>query len=151
MLVLKPFASILENPSWSIASSLPPLLPANAAHPSRIRIVVHPSPVPVSYKAVHDLIPAIFTAGSRADVVLHIGVADSSNHYSLERIGRRDGYVRLDTTGKLAKGAAPAYWHDCPAELQSSVRMDDIMKRWQGVVPVSWRVPLSACKYEQDT
>ncbi len=141
MHVSKPFASILENPSWSIASSLPPLLPANAAHPSRTRIVVHPFPVAVSYKAVHDLIPAVFATGPRADVILHIGVSEFRDHYSLERTARRDGYIRLDTTGELAKGVEPAYWGDCPAELQTHIRMEDVLKRWQSVVPVSCRIP----------
>lgn len=113
------------------------MLPATPVHPSRIRIVVPPEPVTVAYDAVDELVPELYSGVARYDAVVHIGVAPNHTHYALETTAHRDGYVTRDVNGQLPRASVQAPFRDeCPAELQTPARIQDIWPRWSGVLPV---------------
>jgi len=78
------------NPSWEMASRLPPYLPplrakttaaASAPRPDLqpVRILVPPKAVKVSYGAVRELVPSLWDEsdeglGRKIDLVVHIGM-----------------------------------------------------------------------------
>ncbi|KAK5007739.1 hypothetical protein LTR60_005637, partial [Cryomyces antarcticus] len=119
------------NPSFLIADSLPPLLHPNPGHPTPIRILVHPTPVRVAYSAVRELVPKLYPTDSKIDLVLHIGMAGGRDHYSMERVGHRDGYDKnRDVDGRtLAADDGAQYWPECPATLATSVACEDVWRR----------------------
>ncbi|CAK7267996.1 hypothetical protein SEPCBS57363_002874 [Sporothrix epigloea] len=149
------------NPSWEIASRLPEYLPrpSNATGTSlpRVRIIVYPEPVRVNYQTVRKLVPALwgpndkrsepppadtdagrnFVPPAHIDLLLHIGMAGPRLCYSLERIGRRDGYLRPDVDNELlgdtaADRADPNWvWYGVPAALESDIDLDDALQRWR--------------------
>jgi len=122
-----------KNASWEIVSTLPPLLPANEAHPTRTRIVVHPTPVKVAYHTVKDLVPKLL--GSNIyDIVLHMGVAQPRSWYALERLGRRSNFDRSpDVDGnKFSAEEAKELFGDSPDILRSTFDCEDVWRRWRG-------------------
>ena len=127
------------NPSWAVAKSLPPALTANAAHPSRIRIIVHPSPVPNVYKDVLNLTPHLFDNHFSVHLVLHLSAAlDSRDYYSLERCAIKPAYTEPDDTGeRVMPSRQPEYWMRQPDTLRSSSAFNDALTRWRSDVPVS--------------
>jgi len=127
------------NPSWAVAKSLPPALTANAAHPSRIRIIVHPAPVPNVYDSVLKLTPHLFNNHTSVHLVLHLSAAlDSRDYYSLERGALKPAYTEPDDTGeRVMPSRQPEYWVRQPDTLQSSSAFNDALIRWRSDVPVS--------------
>ena len=146
------------NPSWLIASILPPYLPSTPACPTRIKICVHPSPIQVSWRNVTGLLPHLYTRPTQIpittpptatpdpskapfDMVVHMGIASTRPYYSIETHGHRDGYDEHkfgDVLGeKLPDGFGKAHWPDCPEILHTSFDCDDILRRWkQHVLPL---------------
>ncbi|KUI68010.1 Pyroglutamyl-peptidase 1 [Cytospora mali] len=142
-----------RNPSWDIASSLPEYLPPLNAKSSTsvrssslalppVRIIVHPEPVRVTYSAVRELIPKLWTAGyggvSKIDYVLHIGMASTKKQYVLEELGHRDDYRLKDLDEKLPDQdpAADDYpWRGVPSQLTTELDVADIKKRWESYLP----------------
>ena len=127
------------NPSWAIAKSLPPALTANAAHPSRIRIIVHPEPVPNVYESVLNLTPQLFDNHTSVHLVLHLSAAlDDREYYSLERGAIKPAYTEPDDTGeRVMPSRQPEYWTRLPDTLKSSSAFNDALIRWRSDVPVS--------------
>lgn len=134
------------NPSWEIAKSLPPFLPTSkpdstsdisliADHPP-VRILVHPEPVNVSYETVRELVPRLWD-GKKIDFMLHIGMATSRKFYSVERRGKRDGYVMRDVDGKLLSSTPEGKheWDGLPKEILTDVNLEDVWRRWRAAVP----------------
>ncbi|KUI62930.1 Pyroglutamyl-peptidase 1 [Cytospora mali] len=146
-----------RNPSWDIASSLPEYLPPLNAKSSTsvrssslalppVRIIVHPEPVRVTYSAVRELIPKLWTAGyggvSKIDYVLHIGMASTKKQYVLEELGHRDDYRLKDLDEKLPDQdpAADDYpWRGVPSQLTTELDVADIQKRWESYLPAQER------------
>lgn len=142
-----------RNPSWDIASSLPEYLPPVNAKSSTsirsssvalppVRIIVHPEPVRVTYSAVRELIPKLWTAGyagvSKVDYVLHIGMASTKKQYVLEQLGHRDDYGLVDLDEKLPNqnpSSEDYPWHGVPAQLTTELDVADIKKRWVSKLP----------------
>ncbi|EFX03845.1 pyroglutamyl peptidase type [Grosmannia clavigera kw1407] len=166
------------NPSWEIASRLPAYLPA-AALPSStadqegfppVRIVVYPEPIRVAFRTVRDLVPKLwdgrtvklsgggaFTPPRRIDLMLHIGMAGPRLHYSIERIGRRDGYRIADVDDCLPTVDSTNRqwaWYGVPPSLESHLDLDDVLPRWRAAVaavspesPPDLRVSIDAGRY----
>ncbi|KAK4246875.1 Pyroglutamyl-peptidase 1 [Corynascus novoguineensis] len=113
------------NPSWEIVRSLPSHLPplrakvpssssssltSEAAPPPPprsippVRLLVHPSPIHVSYETVRELVPRLWTnqqQQQRIDAAVHVGMAGPRLFYSVERRGHREGYKMRDVDGQL--------------------------------------------------
>ncbi|KAH6606539.1 hypothetical protein Trco_005692, partial [Trichoderma cornu-damae] len=136
------------NPSWEIAKSLPEHLPPlRAKDPNSryavsippVRILVHPEPIRVSYKAVRELVPSFWGEtylGRKIDLVIHIGMAGPRPVYQIESRGHRTGYKAPDVDGKHLdelEGIRDEgwIWHDLPDELRTDLNMQDIWERWQ--------------------
>ncbi|KAH8675354.1 putative pyroglutamyl peptidase type I [Xylariales sp. PMI_506] len=141
------------NPSWAIASSLPEYLPwdrvKDPGHKSsskvpRVRLVVHPEPIRVSYDVVRKLVPSFWdTPGQKFDLAVHLGMAGPPIVYSVERRAHRDGYRHKDVDGNLLgdekrheEQGDDWIWHGVPDEILSDLDIDDIYKRWVGRSPI---------------
>ncbi|KAF4628397.1 hypothetical protein G7Y89_g9758 [Cudoniella acicularis] len=138
------------NPAWEIANALPPFLsasnPKSAEVPSllelpRVRLLVYPEPVRVSYKVVRDLVPKLWE-GQTIDYAVHIGMASGRKFYSVERGGHRTGYNARDVDGELlgdeerrAQEGDKWIWSGLPDELLTSVALDDVWRRWRTALP----------------
>ncbi|TVY27915.1 Pyroglutamyl-peptidase [Lachnellula hyalina] len=151
------------NPSWEIAKSLPPFLPAakpastqlsTLAELPPVRILVYPEPVRVSYKVVRELVPTLWQ-GRKIDYAIHIGMASGRKFYSVERRGHRTGYMMRDVDNEFLGDAERRkeeqekwIWHGLPEELLSSVDVDDVWRRWRTALPdVDVRVSEDAGRY----
>ncbi|KAL2154417.1 hypothetical protein VTH82DRAFT_3093 [Thermothelomyces myriococcoides] len=122
------------NPSWEIVRSLPSYLPplrakvpsstssspfSSSSHAPTpptlppVRLLVHPEPIHVSYKAVRELVPRLWggsseegegegsPVGEGIDVAIHVGMAGPRPFYNIERRGHREGYKMRDVDGEL--------------------------------------------------
>ena len=85
------------NPSNSVASILPPSLPATSTHPP-IRLIVH-TPIPVSYYHIHSQIPELL-ADYEPDYVLHMGLHGGRPTFDLELSAPRTGFLHPDVYQK---------------------------------------------------
>ena len=67
------------------------------------------------------------------DIVLHIGVAPSQQHYSLERSAHRDGYDQHgDIDDKTLDGDdGSRYWPDSPEVLSTSLDYEAVYDAWR--------------------
>ena len=153
----QPFLTFEENPSYLIASSLPPA--HEALRLPLIRIHVHPEPVKVAYKYVRETIPKILFPDADAlskatqstdgglkkvstklqyDAILHIGVAGGRNYYTLETLAHRDYYTKKDVDGETMEG--DTLWREeykAPATLHTSYDTEDVWRRWKAGLTVS--------------
>lgn len=122
------------NPSYEITKRLPNLLPHLPDHPTTIRLITHPDPIRVSYTAVRDLVPALLSSYvDTVDLVLHIGMASGRAHYTLERLGHRDGYSKNpDVDGeRLAPDAGLRDFGDCKHILTTTLEYDEVLAGWE--------------------
>lgn len=121
-----------KNASWEIASTLPSSLSSAAARPTRIRVVVHPTPVKVAYQTVRDLVPRLL-GPAQFDIVLHMGVAAPRSYYAVERVGRRSNYnTNPDVDGeKFSEEEADELFGDCPDILRPTFDCEDVWRRWR--------------------
>lgn len=109
-----------------------------------MRIVTHPTPVRVQYRAVRELVPLLWdgNSGARVDFAIHIGMASSQPTYRIERRGHRSGYKSPDVDGEMLTDEDPAnrgpgwIWHGLPDELETELDMPDVLARWQKYSPV---------------
>lgn len=126
--------------SWLVAKSLPPALPANEAHPTRIRIVSHPEPIAANYNNILAATPRIFNTYPPFDLVLHLASAAYGAHYSLQQVACRADYTVPDAIGASVDVLKqPAYWNECDDMLRSSVAPKDVVTRWRSDAPVRIR------------
>ncbi|OAA42841.1 Peptidase C15, pyroglutamyl peptidase I-like protein [Beauveria brongniartii RCEF 3172] len=150
------------NPSWEIARSLPAYLPplrakdprarsssaeATAAAAAaattttdmpRVRILVHPEAIRVTYKNVRGLVPSLWDdAAHRIDACVHIGMASARPQYALERRAHRTGYLKPDVAGEFLEDELPGgrdgdwIWRGLPDELESVLNIPNIHLRWK--------------------
>jgi pyroglutamyl-peptidase len=84
--------------------------------------------------------------------MIHVGMAGGRDFYSVERRGHRDGYFMEDVDGLVLGDERGRYgdgeeekwvWAGCPEELETSVDIDDVWRRWRGALPVCLSRPLS--------
>ncbi|KAF2197117.1 peptidase C15, pyroglutamyl peptidase I-like protein [Delitschia confertaspora ATCC 74209] len=139
------------NTSWLLCTRLPALIPSSS-HPSHlspstpssgpttpIRILIHPSPIRVSYPTVSHLSPTLLPPLNpifpHPDIILHIGLAAGRNFYTLEEGAHREGYDRIPdvdgvrwSTSDIERTFPRA---EFPARLTTRFHTSDILPRWQ--------------------
>ncbi|KAK7545697.1 hypothetical protein IWX46DRAFT_526163 [Phyllosticta citricarpa] len=138
------------NPSHEITKLLPTTLLPDPSDPTspRIRLIVHPSPLPVAYHPTATLVPTILAA-QNPDLVLHLGLAAGRNYFALERSSVRIGYGRnKDVLGqRWADFDSDRQWPShlkaftegdgklCsyPDRLATSLPFEDIWRRWRAL------------------
>lgn len=122
------------NPSFEITRSLPQELPPSAADGSQVTIIAYGTPIRVCYETVRELVPKVHESYiDNVDLVLHIGMASGRNFYTVEEIGRRDGYYKnKDLDGKtLPEDDGLLRFADCPVSMTTSLNYPAVLRRWQ--------------------
>lgn len=139
------------NPSWEIARGLPAYLPPlrakdpNARHNAdaagdmpRVRILVHPEAIRVTYKTVRGLVPSFWDGERKIDACVHIGMASARPQYALERRAHRTGYLKPDVAGEFLEDEQgdkrddeTLLWHGLPDELESAYDIPNVYLRWK--------------------
>jgi len=126
------------NSSWSIASTLPEYLPATATCP-RIKLIVPPEPIEVSYRAVQSFAEK-WLAECDYDLILHIGLAAGRQFFTLEQQSMRDPYwEKKDVNGVVfSKQETETCWpkDQYPHILKPTFDCDDIWRRWRSNVSI---------------
>ncbi|KAK6382066.1 hypothetical protein LTS17_003951 [Exophiala oligosperma] len=133
-----PFKSFLINPSWLIASALPDDLPPPATTATsgkgkyKIKLVIHPSAIRVSYSTVSETVPELIRLHA-PDFILHIGMAGGRDCYSLETRGHRDGYRIKDVDNLDGYLCGECKWKrdGVPPLLYGMWDEDDVLRRWE--------------------
>ncbi|BCR92700.1 putative pyroglutamyl peptidase type I [Aspergillus chevalieri] len=123
-----PFKAYAANASNLISSSLPSSFTFPSAAPSfapqeglaptsrRISIHVHPTPIPVAYSTIREIVPVILDeyaknhGGRRPDIVIHMGIAATRDYYSVETQAHRDAYHLSDITGRSGFLDGEMHW-----------------------------------------
>ena len=118
-----------------------------------VRILFHPEPIRVNYRAVRGLVPSLwrrdhrdgedFGQGKRIDVVIHIGMAGPQLQYSLEKLGHRDGYGKYKDVDnepcgdeeRREKEGSEWVWDGCPDRLETDFDTEDVLRRWRKHCP----------------
>ncbi|KAK3996129.1 Pyroglutamyl-peptidase 1 [Cladorrhinum sp. PSN332] len=136
------------NPSWEITRSLPDYLPPIRAKTTQaasysyssskpllppIRLLVHPEPIHVGYKAVRSLVPALWET-HKPHITIHVGMAGPRAFYSIERRGHRDGYKMRDVDGHFLNGEEE-FEQDLPEELETDLDVEEVLKKWRAFSP----------------
>jgi pyroglutamyl-peptidase len=113
-----------------------------SAHSSRlaptIRLIVHPTPLRVSYPVVASLVPQLL-AHYDPDYVFHIGMAGGRDYYALETRAHRDGYRIRDVDGRDGYVDGEARWRKegradgglLPDVLECGWSVEDVERRWR--------------------
>lgn len=84
---------------------------------------------------MRSLVPRLYAGYKESvNIVLHMGMSISRNHYSIEKQAHRDDYdTHADIDGtKPDKLDGARYWPDCPTVLETSLNFDDVFQRWRG-------------------
>jgi pyrrolidone-carboxylate peptidase len=103
-----------------------------------IRLIVHPTPLPVSYQAVATLVPQLL-AHYDPDYIFHIGMAGGRDYYALETRAHRDGYRIRDMDGRDGYLDGEARWRKeiradgeiLPEVLECGWDVEDVELRWR--------------------
>ncbi|KIW15502.1 hypothetical protein PV08_05548 [Exophiala spinifera] len=130
-----PFKSFLINPSWLIASALPEDLFPVSGSKYKIKLIVHPSAIRVSYSTVSETVPELIRLHN-PDLILHIGMAGGRDCYSLETRGHRDGYRIKDVDNLDGYLCGECKWKrdGVPPLLYCMWDEDDVLSRWEAGV-----------------
>ena len=152
---LQPFKSFHINPSHMIATRLssillphphpqPHLCPSKDTSDVTIRLIVHPTPLRVSYPAVAAIVPQLL-AHYDPDYIFHIGMAGGRDYYALETRAHRDGYRIRDVDGRDGYLDGEARWRKevrlrrgdglaeegVPEVLEGGWGIEDVEGRWR--------------------
>ncbi|MCJ1306053.1 hypothetical protein MMC08_008871 [Hypocenomyce scalaris] len=144
-----PFRDHAVNPSYLIASSLPPTLPSSSR--PGVHIHPHPTPIDVAYKIVRAAIPRLLfpTPEPAFDIVVNLGLAAKGKFYALECLAHRDGYKSEDMAGETAEG--DRFWEEeygAPEILKTGFAGEDVLKRWKrGLTDEDVRLSSDAGRY----
>ncbi|KAF2399877.1 peptidase C15, pyroglutamyl peptidase I-like protein [Trichodelitschia bisporula] len=128
-----------ENPSWSIASSLPSHLKPTPTHPTPIHIHTPESALPVAWRAIANAVPGLLAPAPPAsppDIVLHMGLAAGRTCWAIETNALRDGFDGRDVYGEQWSDAdmTALIGTDAPEKLTPTFDCQDVCKRWQAEV-----------------
>ncbi|KAI9692768.1 MAG: hypothetical protein M1820_009367 [Bogoriella megaspora] len=145
-----PFRRLNYNPSYDITVTLPQYLPATPSCPTKIKLMLYPSPIKVAYGTVIDIVPRLYSPPTEIpitdpslpapdpktppfDLAIHIGMAPGRSYYTLETMGHRDGYNQWDDVDgqKLPKDFGRKHWPGCPEILHTSLDTVDVWRRWK--------------------
>lgn len=132
--LMQPFKSFLINPSWLIASALPDDLSPDCGK-YKIKLLIHPSAIRVSYSTVSETVPELIRLHD-PDFILHIGMAGGRDCYSLETRGHRDGYRIKDVDNLDGYLCGECKWKrdGVPPLLYGMWDEDDVLRRWENGV-----------------
>jgi len=121
------------NSSWSIASILPAYLSATLTCP-RIKLIVPPEPIEVSYHAVQSF-SETWLKNCDYDFVLHIGLAAGRPFFTLEQQSMRGPYwEKKDVNGFVfSKEETESMWPtgEFPHVLKPTFDCNDVWRRWR--------------------
>ena len=124
------------NSSWSIVSTLPDHLPATATCP-RIKLIIPPEPITVSYAGVLEW-EAKWMDLESYDMVLHVGLAAGRKFFTLERQSMREPYwQKEDVTGCIfSRESTELGWPAAqfPPILKPTIDVHDVYARWRNHV-----------------
>ncbi|KAK0667193.1 hypothetical protein QBC41DRAFT_396435 [Cercophora samala] len=135
--------AIPPNPTTTTTTPNPIPLP-------KVRLLVHPTPIHVGYRAVRDLVPSLWHLDSppspsspKIDLAIHIGMAGPRGYYAIERrahkqpytMGDVDNNLLSDLDADLARHNIPHPWEDLPEEILSDLDMEDVLRRWRDHSP----------------
>jgi len=120
-----PFQDAIKNPSWEICKLLPPTIAP------RIRLLIHPEPLKVSYATVLPIVPQLL-ADNVPDIVLHIGLALGQSYYSLEKSAPKNGYHQNPDVSRrvFTKAETKKAWGKLPDSLASTVDLESVGTKW---------------------
>ncbi|KAK0729103.1 hypothetical protein B0T21DRAFT_403055 [Apiosordaria backusii] len=128
--------------------------PTPAINHPRVRLLVHPEPIHVGYRAVREIIPSLWhlddnngnveTKPPKIHLAIHIGMAGPRGYYSIERRAHKSGYDMGDVDGQklselddeMARNNIPHPWEGLPDELLSDLNMEDVLTRWRLYSPL---------------
>jgi hypothetical protein len=115
----------------------------------QIRFHKYKDPIPVSYKSVLEVIPKLWSVEERIDFMVHLGMGASRGHvYSVERKGRRDGYMMRDVDDEMPEKEWWPWDTSPPNQLSTKVDVVDVVRRLKGAaVPVSLGTPPLVLSY----
>jgi pyrrolidone-carboxylate peptidase len=103
-----------------------------------IRLIVHPTPLRVSYAVVTSLVPQLL-AHCDPDYIFHIGMAGGRDYYALETRAHRDGYRIRDVDGRDGYVDGESRWKKesradgeyLPDVLECGWSVEDVERRWR--------------------
>ena len=138
-----------------------------------IDIVVHSQAIDVCYRTVHALVSGLLFAtrselcGSYSsplqsadstttptndspnfDAVIHLGLAQGRNYYSIESCANRDGYCKKDVCGKNMEG--DTFWRDAygaPPVLRPTIDIIQVARHWRASADAVVKVSANAGRY----
>ncbi|KEQ79852.1 peptidase C15, pyroglutamyl peptidase I-like protein [Aureobasidium pullulans EXF-150] len=122
------------NLSYSVVTTLPKYLPPTPTCRVPVQVFIHPYDIPVAYNEVRTIVPRLYDAyAHQVDIWLHFGMRPHQDLYSIEQLGRRDGYdTDTDITGfSLPKDESDGFFRGCPKELESTLDVDNVFQRWR--------------------
>jgi pyrrolidone-carboxylate peptidase len=147
------------NASYLIASSLPSsfTFPSDKADSRRVSLHVHPTPIPVAYATVRELLPVILedfaasNGGRRPDLIIHIGIASPRQYYSVETLAHRDDYIITDIEGRTGYEDGEKRWRQSdlppilipgratedPSSASSYQPQEQFLDTWRSFAPKS--------------
>jgi len=123
-----------DNQSFIVASLLPTHLPPTSAYKTPVNIIFHPYPIRVSYDEVSTLVPNLYDAyHDKVDMVLHLGLTTTEQHYSLEETADRDGYDEYDDVDERKFTAQDGLnrWPEGSETLKTTLDFDTIYNGWR--------------------
>ena len=100
--------------------------------PPVIRVIVHPSPIRVSYPTVAAVVPPLL-ARYDPDYIVHIGMAGGRDHYTLETCAHRENYRVRDVDNCDGYLAGERRWRieGFPEKLEGLWHGKDVLSRWR--------------------
>ncbi|KAH8916619.1 peptidase C15, pyroglutamyl peptidase I-like protein [Atractiella rhizophila] len=122
------FNKVVINPSWLIVSRLPTTI---NSYPN-VTIITPSTAMQSEYHAIHSLIPALINEHD-PDLVLHIGLDQEIDYFTLERSAKKEGYHEMpDNKGKVfTRGESKQNFGKDPDVLASDLDLDTVVERWE--------------------
>ena len=122
-----------RRPQPSDQTSAGAAQPLHSLEDPTVKIVVHPDPVRVSYTGASRLYPDLIAQYGDPDFIVHFGVAGGRDHFALETLARRDGYVIKDVDDRDGRLAGEARWKAAglPDVLRVGWNAEDVLLRWR--------------------
>ncbi|GAB7344550.1 hypothetical protein MBLNU457_2375t1 [Dothideomycetes sp. NU457] len=123
-----------DNQSFIVATLLPSYLPATSAYKTPVNIIFHPYPIRVSYDEVSTLASSLYDAyQDKVDMVLHLGLTTSEQHYSLEESADRDGYDAYNDVDQKKFSTEDGHnrWPEGSDTLKTTLDVEAIYNNWR--------------------
>ncbi|KAF2202528.1 peptidase C15, pyroglutamyl peptidase I-like protein, partial [Delitschia confertaspora ATCC 74209] len=127
-----PFLDITINPSWQICQFLQQHPPTNFTN---IDLMIHPTPIPVSYHKMHALLPSLYEQYD-PDIVIHLGLAAERHYFAMEKSAKRDGYHDVPDEDRRVwtRGEGKKFWGKEKERLETDLDLDSAVNTWKSSV-----------------